>query len=912
MSFNNNLLMLVLTLTLSSSSNLYATDTTSNISRVNILDENNNPYTPSDVFTSVLGFRPEVKYSEKEIELRVKRIEDVLDYRVIKWKVLDDDKILEVSITKKKRIARVEIHGNSSIKASAIKDEMGPRFVGSYCEDTCQPMVQKIKRLYKDRGFLSSDIKLEEIVLENKGIGLTLIINEGQPTTIKEITTEAEGFMSNEELKKKLNIKVGDKLNEPYIRDQIRDLRKYLHNNNYYSSVIYKNEINVSEDTLIASIAVGVRTGPRFNITFEGNTTFTDSKILKRALDITETDVLSREYYPALVRKIEDYYKKYGFADVSADVKEDLGASKGDLNLVFFIHEGVQKFFGNINLTVEDLKYRKQLKNYLEDSDPDFFSDRYFIRSEFEGFKDTIERFFNEEGFIRARVLKVDFVPRGKNIVDVNYEIDVDVSTTIRELEVTGNTVLKNEEIFDILGLKKGETVKIPKLSEGVKKLIQTYRDKGYVDMFLDQEKLFSYSDDYRFVDITVNITEGSKYKVGKIFINGLVKTKERVITREMRVGEGDKIDLDLIQTSENAITGLSIFSSVSVMLLPTSVMGEGYRDILVKVDEKKAGLYEFGFGYRTDTGVRFATGVSYYNLGGWNRRISLSGSVSRKLGSSYKFIEYEIDGSYYEPYFLNIPFDLRINVGFKKEDLPDYGRRKLDIAFYFEKQLGSHYLSLRNAFDRINIFDATLAANNSTYWKYSLRPTYRYDNRDSVFNPTRGINFQVYTEWGHSLYSNAIVNYLKVVQLTKGYFTPIKNWMIVTGFDAGYIKGLNGGSILQDERFSLGGIDSIRGYRENIINDTTPVLPHQYFYTFTMEVRRDLFWLLVGSVFHDIGTIYSQDPTVQGPFDSVGAGLSIKLPVGSISLQYGYIYSISKRIPPDRVGRLHFAIGTF
>ena len=40
MSFNNNLLMLVLTLTLSSSSNLYATDTTSNISRVNILDEN--------------------------------------------------------------------------------------------------------------------------------------------------------------------------------------------------------------------------------------------------------------------------------------------------------------------------------------------------------------------------------------------------------------------------------------------------------------------------------------------------------------------------------------------------------------------------------------------------------------------------------------------------------------------------------------------------------------------------------------------------------------------------------------------------------------------------------------------------------------------------------------------------------
>ncbi|MCX6112431.1 MAG: BamA/TamA family outer membrane protein, partial [Proteobacteria bacterium] len=812
----------------------------------------------------------------------------------------------------KKKIAQIEMQGNLSITSSAIKDEMGTKLIGSYCEDTCESIIQKIKKLYKDYGFLSADIKLEEKPLEKNEIKVTLIIKEGSPTIIKELNTEAEGFMSDEELKQRLNIKIGDRLSEPYIRDRIKDLRRYLHNNNYYSNVVYKSEINISKDTLSASIAIGIRTGPRFNITFEGNNTFTDPKILKGTLDITETDVLSREYYPALVKKIENYYKKYGFADVDADVKEDLGANKGELNLIFVIHEGAQKFFGKINFTVKDAKYRRQLRNYLEDNDPDFFSYRYFIKSEFEGLKDPIEQFFNEEGFIRARVIKVDFVPRGKNIVDVNYDIDVDEPTTIRELEVTGNTILKNEEIFKILSLKKGEMVKIPKLSEGIKKLIQTYRDQGYVDMSLDQEKLFSYSDDYRFVDMTVKINEGNKYKVGKIFINGLVKTNERVLTREMRVKEGDKVNLDLIQTSENAITGLSIFSSVSVMLLPTSEMGEGYRDILIKVEEKKAGLYEVGFGYRTDTGIRVATGVSYYNLNGWNRRISLSGSVSRKLGSSYRFMEYEIDGTYYEPYFLNIPFDLRINVGFKKEDLPDYGRRKLNIAFYFEKKLGNHYLILRNAFDRVNIFDATLIANNSTYWKYSLRPTYRYDNRDSVFNPTRGINFQVYGEWGHSLRSNDIVNYLKVVQLTKAYFTPIKNWMIVAGFDAGYIKGLNGGSILQDERFSLGGIDSIRGYRENIINDTTPVLPHQYFYTFTMELRRNLFWRLVGSVFHDIGTIYSQDPTVQGPFDSVGAGLSIRLPVGSISLQYGYIYSISKRIPPDRVGRLHFAIGTF
>ncbi|MEI6080663.1 MAG: POTRA domain-containing protein, partial [bacterium] len=689
----------------------------------------------------------------------------------------------------------------------------------------------------------------------------------------------------------KLDIKVGDRLSDVRIHDRLRDIRRYLYNNQYYANSVFKDNIKVSQDSLGATVELGVRTGPKFNILFKGNTTFQNPKMLKDALDITETDVVSREYYSALIKKIEDFYKKYGFDDVKVSIEEEIGSSKGGLNLVFTVNEGVQKFFGRVNFTIKDQKYRRQLRNYLEDSDPELFDNGYFIRKNFEDLKDVAEKFFNEEGFIRARVVKVTFTPRGRNMVDVDYDIDMDQPTLVRELNVKGNLAINPEKIFDILGLKKGEAVKIPRLSSGIRELIQAYRDKGYVDMSLDQDGLFSYSDDFRFVDVNINILEGQKYKVGKIFIEGLVKTKDRVITREMRLKTGDKVNLDLIQSSENAISGLSIFGSVSVMLLPTSVMGAGYRDILIKVDEKRAGLYEVGFGYRTDTGVRLSTGLSYYNLNGWNRRIYTDGIVSRRLGDSYRFIEYEINGGYYEPYLFNIPFDFRVNVGFKKEDLPAYGRRKLTIAFYFEKQMGSNYVALRNAFERVNIFAAQVLADESSYWKYTLRPTYRYDSRDSVFTPTRGINFQVYGEWGHSLKSSLVVNYLKAVETTRAYFTPIRNWTVVGALNAGYAKGLKGDSILLDERFTLGGVDTVRGYRENIINDTTPQLSHQYYYTFTAELRRTLFWKFVGSVFHDVGTIYSEDSAVQGPFSSVGAGISIRLPVGSISLQYGYIY---------------------
>jgi outer membrane protein insertion porin family len=169
-----------------------------------------------------------------------------------------------------------------------------------------------------------------------------------------------------------------------------------------------------------------------------------------------------------------------------------------------------------------------------------------------------------------------------------------------------------------------------------------------------------------------------------------------------------------------------------------------------------------------------------------------------------------------------------------------------------------------------------------------------------------------VYGEWGRSFKSQSVANYLKVVEQARLYIPIFKSWTVVPSFNCGYIKGLKGESILLDERFALGGMDSIRGYREGIINDLTPQIGSQYFYTSTLEIRRLLFWKFVGVAFTDVGNISSQDPSLNGPFSSVGGGISLKLPVGSLSLQYGYVFKLDKRVPPDKMGRLHFSLGTF
>ena len=907
--------MLALTLSSSLSSSSFAAEqkqTSKQISSVTFYDTEQNNKIDQQLFESILGFSYGKKYSETDLSDRISKLEELVNYKVSEWKIDRNDQLI-VSMAKKKKIASVEFVNNKSISSRKLSEEIGFRTEGAYCEDLCSVIETKVRKYYADQGFYNAEVELKKEVLENGSLKILVKITEKEPATISSVTIEAEGIINAEQLEKILNIKQGARVRYSYIQDRIKNLKQYLYDKSCYAASIYKNSIKIAPDAKSASIEVGVRTGPRFDLVFRGNNFFFNPQVLRTTLDITATDIVNKEYYSVLVNKLENFYYSMGFVEPKIDLVEVLGDKKWELKLVFNIKEGPRKFFRNVDYKVQrGFASAFKLDDYVRNKKATLFERNFFVKKDFEEIRAVIEDFFAEQGYLRARVASMSVQDVSKTTVDVSYDVDAGSETIIRDISFSGNTAFSTKELTSKLGLVEGNGLKVQLLSADINKLIDSYRDLGYADAYIDKENVLSYSDDRRVVDVNINIYEGDKYKIGKIFIDGLVKTKDRVVTREFEFSEGDKIALVDLQETENKLASLGLFGSASVMLLPSSVKGPGYKDVLVKVEEKKSGTYEIGFGYRTDEGIKVSSGVVYGNLGGWNRRINLDGSIARRLDDQFRFIQYSINSGYYEPYFYNLPLDFRVTVGYAKEDLTEYARKAFDASFYFQKTIGIHYFELRNSFERINIFDATLPADDTAYWKYSIRQTYKLDTRDSVFSPNRGFLFSVYGEWGRSFKSQSIANYLKVVEQARLYIPVFTSWTIVPAFNAGYIKGLRGESILLDERFALGGMDSIRGYREGIINDLTPQIGSQYFYTSTLEIRKLLFWKFVGVAFTDVGNISSQDPSLNGPFSSVGGGLSIKLPVGSLSLQYGYIFKLDKRVPPDRMGRTHFSLGTF
>ncbi|MBN1113977.1 MAG: BamA/TamA family outer membrane protein [Oligoflexia bacterium] len=860
-----------------------------------------------DLLYGVLGLAQEGSYTEEQIREGMERLQTHLPYTVKGW--TNTDGVLTVSVSRKSKISMVDFEGNENVKDKYLIKNMGFEPIGAYCEDVCGTMEDRIIKYYKNEGYYMVKVSFSSVLEKEKGVKVIYVIEEGRQAVFSDVEIEVKGAVSPEYVVKKLNIRKGDNAGFSAIHREVKKLRGALYDRGYYSQTITRNSLSFNPDMSRAVFKFAINSGPKYRIVFRGNETFPDVKELLDALDITESDSITPDYYRVLVGRLKSFYSGFGMEDAEISVHEELGARPGDLLLIFNIKEPPRKYFTRIIYKTSDEALADEISDYVEDNNRDIFESGSFVKETFEKIKTDIKTFLERKGYLKQRIREISYIKKKDNFYYVKYDIDEGDRTILRSFSVSGNSIFKTESIRALFDLATDEPFDLGKFDTGLKELTLKYKSSGYIDFAWNGRNLTSYSKDLRFVDINLDITEGQRYKVGNIFVEGITKTKDKVVVRELLFEENDWLDATSLQDSEVRLVSLGLFKSVSVIVLPVSEKGGDFRDVLAKLEEKRFGSYEIGVGYRTDEGIRVFSGVEYNNLGGWNRRVSADAVVNRRLDNEYKFIEYDFTLGYYEPYLMNIPFNFRTSTRFIKDDLPSYDKKKFDLSFYFEKGFGRHSLILRNAFERVNIFNANIDYDNAIYWKYSIRQMYQYDSRDSVFNPGRGFKFLAYVEWGHSIQSDIAANYLKFADKGRIYIPVLENWTIASALGMGYVTGLSGSYLLVDDRFALGGSGSLRGFREGIISDITPELVSQYYYTFSLELRRKLIWNLVGLVFYDIGDIYTIDTGLNGPYSSVGGGLSLTFAVGALSFEYGYIYDKNRRIPADRVGRLHLSI---
>jgi outer membrane protein insertion porin family len=138
--------------------------------------------------------------------------------------------------------------------------------------------------------------------------------------------------------------------------------------------------------------------------------------------------------------------------------------------------------------------------------------------------------------------------PLERNRVAINFDISEGEVAKIRQINIVGNSVFKDDKLRDEFVLRtpgwltwysKNDQYSKPKLQGDLEALRTFYLNQGYLEFTIDSTQV-SITPDKRDIFITVNITEGKKFTVTDVKLAGELIAPEAELRKLIKLKKGD------------------------------------------------------------------------------------------------------------------------------------------------------------------------------------------------------------------------------------------------------------------------------------------------------------------------------------------------------------------------------------
>lgn len=814
--------------------------------------------------------------------------------------------ILTFHLKPKKWVYDIKIKDNHFLTKKTIRNHLPVREGNEFDSDTIARIEKNIVNLYKDAGYYNASVSI--VPKENDGqVTLTISIDEGRPSRIKNIIFRGDKAFDDETMKDILKLREGDhstirpldQKRRKSLEEKKKDLLDYYLEYGYLETRIPEPEIVLSEDQLELTLIFDIFSGSKVDIVFQGNDFFSDKKLLK-IIAPKGGETVNTGLIQLWETKIIEAYLNEGFPFI--EVKGNINATFGKKEVSFVINEGERFTVGNIAFRGNEALKDEALLDSMT-LHKGIFS-RPFSWIKLDNDIDAIKNLYIEHGFLNAEVQKLVNFDANRNKADIIIPVDEGVMTVIDEITFAGSSAFGEAELLAVSGLKKGIPYNPAEIERAKVKIAQKYSKNGYIHASIQSRDSFS-SDNKNF-RVELLIDEGPRVRVGEIIIKGNRLTREPVMRRELTTKEGDIFDPEKILKDRQNILRLGLFRGVKYSRINREKI-EAKKDMLLEVSEKKPGVVEIGAGYSTDLGIRGFVESSYTNLGGTARSIRLKAEASG--------IENKLLIGYTEPWIFGRDMDGRINLIGQETDKDSYDLEKYGIIIGVDKELTDFLkLSLQYSLERNRYFNVApgTAQEEGNRITGTIGPMLIRDSRDDPFNPRAGsVNLIRYEIGDESLISDD--EFQKVTVQSSWYRGITKKLVAAISVRGGYIE-LRGDTLSApiDKRFFLGGRATVRGYKEDSIGPENifgvPVGGEKMI-NFNVEIRADLIGNFGVLFFGDGGNVWRESEKTD-PGDlrtSVGMGIRYKTPIGPLSLEYG---RKTERKPGESAGEWYFTIG--
>ncbi len=712
------------------------------------------------------------------------------------------------------------------------------------------------------------------------------------------------------------------KANDPYTPETVRGQIKILYDTGFFEDVQVETE-SVTEGMAVTFI---VQEKPFITeIVFDGNSHLSDDK-LKEKTTIKSQTFLDQQLVKGSAENIRQLYQHDGYYNAQViPVIQTLDEDRK--RLMFHITEGDKAKIKTVMF--EGLRAATKAEMFAAMSTrewipwygfftklklPSMVSDAGVLkRDELANDVERIKEVLLNKGYFNVRVGQPSVeLTEDKKWFTVTYHVAEGEPFTIGEIGFRGHTVFEEPELREGLKIKEGEIFQRAKIRDEITRLTDLYGSKGY--SFAEVVPGVNPNNEERTVSIILSIREGEMMRIRQINIYGNDKTRDNVIRREIRVDEQDVIDTASLKRSFQRLNNLNFFETVEI--LPAQVAPDKV-DLNVRVKEKPTGMFSIGGGFSTLDRLVAIADITQGNLGGYGYLGRIRGQLGQRRSLGHI--------TFRNPYLYDSLTSLQVD-----------GYRSLtNFLSYFEERTGgnvtlgrwlSEYvtgsigifgeqITFRDPQfgicpDLVPIVCRQLGTRSST----GFRTTLFRDTRDYYIDPRSGWRFGGGFDVGTPYLggtNNFIKYYVDVVKVTP---LPLDMRVSVRA-RYGEVHALGGTEIPLNERFFVGGINTMRGFAFGRAGPVVPttrapfgaakqlIFNAELIFTISAEAK------LNGVLFFDYGKGFDDGEPVS--FDlRPAAGLEGRWisPFGPLRVAYGI--NLDARTG-ERFGVFEFTIGT-
>lgn len=604
-----------------------------------------------------------------------------------------------------------------------------------------------------------------------------------------------------------------------------------------------------------------------------------------------------------------------------------------------------------------------------------------FKEDQFQEDRERLAQFYRDQGYIDFEIKDVQFEHPEPNKMIIRFVIFEGRPYKVGSVSFEGTTMLptnavspefkpgklpqeraersewyEKRELNRSFAMKPGDTFTGKGLAKNVESIENFYGAKGHIDVEQGTGNLQVArvaNTEQGTMDLQFKVNEGQKSFVEKIDIRGNTKTKDKVIRRELTIAPGDVFDMVAVKRSRARLEGLQFFEKVDVRPDPTEVPNR--KNLVIGVEEKNTGNLSVGAGFSSVDSVVGFVELSQGNFDLFHPPTFTGAGQKFRLRLQLGSRRQDYVLSFVEPWFLDRKLALGVDLYYRDLNYQSlgnlYDESRIGTRISLTRALWSDYFigSVSYTIEQVGIdLDSGLhgdiigpstgAGRDPVFGIVDPRNvpqalldeegraivsrvgfSLAYDTRNSTLLPDAGQRTELSVDFAGGPLGGERAYYraeLKSAWYIRGL---MKGHVLELAGRTGVADGLNGDEVPFYDRYYLGGLYSLRGFRYRAISPrepgfTEPIGGNTYWFG-TAEysiplIQRERVGGVRFALFYDIGSVMADayDFDMGSYSDNWGFGLRLNLPIGPLRLDYGL--PINHDQYSGSGGRFQFGVG--